>query len=548
MPLAVEDAREDPRTRGHLAIGALGVIAYLAVPLALPGGCVIGSLCVVDVAPRPWSAEDVQAITDLSGAVMAEFAAGLQLRELNAASEALHKSEAFLRSMFEASADCIKVIERDGTLSFLNGRGQCAMEIDDFSGVDGVEWAMLWPPGARDQVRAAVAAGLAGTPSRFEGFCPTAKGTPRWWDVSLAPIAGLHGGPSRLIAISRDITERKRTEAVLNESEDRQRELQAELLHVSRLSAAGEMASALAHELNQPLTAIASAVKAAQRMLTASHTDAAAELDLREAMDLTAEQALRAGQIIRRLREFVTRGGEVEKRMEDLAKLAEDAGALALLGARERSVRVTFHFAPRLPRVLVDRIQIQQVILNLIRNALDAMASDKDGMPRERTLVLEAHPRRVRHDRGQHRRHWARPCGGGRGLPVRPVRLHQEGRHGHGPGHLPLDHRGAWRAALGRTQSWARHRVPLHAPDGWAGWDARWGARWDARWDDGEGRCRSRRTAGGRRSTSLTMMRPFAGPWRCCSVLRPLAPRPIRPAWPCSMPCPPSSGAVGIAS
>ena len=392
LPLAVEDARQDPRTRGHLAIEALGVIAYLAVPLALPDGCVIGTLCVIDLAPRPWSAEDERAITDLSGAVMAEFAAGQQLRELHAAGDALRESEAFLRSMFEASADCIKVIEADGTLSFMNGQGQCAMEIDDFGTAKGREWAAFWPPDIQTQVRAAVAGGLAGVPARFEAFCPTAKGTPRWWDVSVAPIAGLDDAPARLIAVSRDITERKRTEAELSGSEERLRVLQAELLHVSRLSAAGEMASSLAHELNQPLTAIASAVKAAQRMLTPARSDAAVEAELREAMDLTAGQALRAGQIIRRLRDFVTRDGEVEKRLEDLAKLAEDAGALALLGAKERGVRVGFRFAPQLPSVLVDRIQIQQVMLNLMRNAMEAMASETDGTPGLRTLTVEARP------------------------------------------------------------------------------------------------------------------------------------------------------------
>lgn len=392
LPLVVEDTRCDPRTVGHLAIEALGVIAYLAMPLALPDGCVIGALCVIDLAPRCWSAQDQQALADLAGAVMAELAAGLQLRDLKLASVALRESEAFLRSMFQASADCIKVIERDGTLSYLNGRGQCALEIDDANTVLGTEWALLWPHDIRDQVRAAVASGLSGIPVQFEAFGPTAKGTPRWWDVSVAPIANLDGPPARLISVSRDITERRRTEAVLSESGQRLRELQAELLHVSRLSAAGEMASALAHELNQPLTAIATAVRAAQRMLPSLLDNMAAEADLREAMDLTAEQALRAGQIVRRLRDFVTRDGDVEKRMESLTKLVEDAGVLALVGARERGVRVGFGFAQHLPPVLVDRIQIQQVIINLIRNALEAMASEGDGAPRRHELALEASP------------------------------------------------------------------------------------------------------------------------------------------------------------
>jgi two-component system sensor kinase FixL len=165
---------------------------------------------------------------------------------------------------------------------------------------------------------------------------------------------------------SRDLTERQATQA-------RTQELQAELAHVSRLSAAGAMASALAHELNQPLTATASAVRAARRMLaTARLTNVPPALG--EALDLAAEQALRAGHIIQRLREFVGRGGEADRRLEALPKLIEDASALALIGAREIGLHVSFRIAAGLPLVLADRVQIQQVLVNLIRNAAQAMA------------------------------------------------------------------------------------------------------------------------------------------------------------------------------
>ena len=105
-----------------------------------------------------------------------------------------------------------------------------------------------------------------------------------------------------------------------------------------------------------------------------------------------AEQALRAGQILRRLRDFVSSDGEVDKQVEDLAKLAEDAGALALAGAKERGIHVSFRFDPRLPPVLVDRIQIQQVLLNLIRNALEAMQQEVAGdkAPHRRELTVTA--------------------------------------------------------------------------------------------------------------------------------------------------------------
>ena len=171
----------------------------------------------------------------------------------------------------------------------------------------------------------------------------------------------------------RDLTERQRTEARLHE-------LQSELVHVSRLTAMGEMASTLAHELNQPLSAIANYMKGSRRLLEKS-SDSTAAL-LREAMDKASEQALRAGQIIRRLRDFVARG-ESEPRVENVRKLVEEASALALVGARNQGVRVRFEFDPAADLVLADRVQIQQVLLNLMRNAVEAMeTSDR----RELTL------------------------------------------------------------------------------------------------------------------------------------------------------------------
>ena len=161
----------------------------------------------------------------------------------------------------------------------------------------------------------------------------------------------------------RDVTERQQTQARLQE-------LQSELVHISRLTAMGEMASALAHELNQPLSAIANYMKGSRRLLENSPGENATLL--RDAMDKAAAQALRAGEIIRRLRDFVARG-ESERRVEDVKKLIEEASALALVGAKDKGVRVQFQFDPRIEFVLADKVQIQQVLLNLMRNAIEAM-------------------------------------------------------------------------------------------------------------------------------------------------------------------------------
>jgi two-component system, LuxR family, sensor kinase FixL len=171
----------------------------------------------------------------------------------------------------------------------------------------------------------------------------------------------------------RDLTERQKTETRLQE-------LQTELVHISRLTAMGEMASALAHELNQPLSAIANYMKGARRLFE-NRTDPDSLL-IRDAMDKAAEQSLRAGQIIRRLREFVARG-ETERRIESISKLIEEANALALVGAKEHGVRVRLHIDPAHDLVFVDKVQIQQVLLNLIRNSMEAM----EGSVRRELLV-----------------------------------------------------------------------------------------------------------------------------------------------------------------
>ena len=165
----------------------------------------------------------------------------------------------------------------------------------------------------------------------------------------------------------RDLTERQNTEARLQE-------LQSELVHISRLTAMGEMASTLAHELNQPLSAISNYLKGSRNLLEDRSDENSTTI--RNALDKAADQAMRAGQIIRRLRDFVSRG-ETERRAESIGKLVEEASALALVGVKDRGIHVRFEFDPSVDQVLADRVQIQQVLLNLIRNAMDAMETSE---------------------------------------------------------------------------------------------------------------------------------------------------------------------------
>jgi two-component system, LuxR family, sensor kinase FixL len=170
-----------------------------------------------------------------------------------------------------------------------------------------------------------------------------------------------------------DVTDRKR-------AEERERELQAELLHVSRLAAMGQIASIIAHELNQPLAAVVNYVEGCRSLLESSeNTDAGL---IRDALAQVSQQALHAGQILRRVRGFIGRRS-CERERVNIADLLHQASTLAIVGAKPNSstVSVRSNGAPQF--VLGDKTQLQQVVFNLVRNAVEAMQESE-----QRELLL----------------------------------------------------------------------------------------------------------------------------------------------------------------
>ncbi|MBO9376140.1 PAS domain S-box protein [Sphingomonas histidinilytica] len=172
------------------------------------------------------------------------------------------------------------------------------------------------------------------------------------------------GGEPVFTGFIRDLSEAVRME-------ERIEDLRSDLIHVARVSAMGTMASTLAHELNQPITAVVNYVETVRDMLADPKAEDMAVI--REALEESASEAMRAGQIVRRLREYVARG-DVEKTVENLPALIDVAAKLGLIGAQERGVELRFDVDPLAGPVLVDRVQIQQVLINLMRNAIEAMA------------------------------------------------------------------------------------------------------------------------------------------------------------------------------
>lgn len=290
---------------------------------------------------------------------------GARRRAAAAAAADLTAREAHLKSILETVPDAMVVIDDRGNIQSFSTAAERLFNYRPEE-VLGRNIKILMPSPYREQHDGYLARYLATGERRIIGIGRVVVGERKGgstFPMELS-VGEMKSSNQRFFTgFIRDLTERQQTEARLQE-------LQSELVHVSRLTAMGEMAQALAHELNQPLSAIANYMKGSRRLLEArSDTDSER---IREAMDKAAEQSLRAGQIIRRLRDFVARG-EGERRMESLSKLVEEASALALVGAKEQGVRVRFQFDPLVDLVLADKVQIQQVILNLMRNAVEAM-------------------------------------------------------------------------------------------------------------------------------------------------------------------------------
>jgi two-component system, LuxR family, sensor kinase FixL len=296
------------------------------------------------------------------------FGASTVARDITAAKRAqtaLEEREAHLRSVLDTVPDAMIVIDNQAMMRSFSTTAERLFGYTEAE-VIGKNVSMLMPSPYREQHDGYLARYFATGERRVIGRGRVVVGLRRdgsTFPMELSVGEMQSGGRRSFTGFVRDLTERQETQRRLQD-------LQSELIHISRFTAMGEMASTLAHELNQPLTAVASYLNGCRRVLE-SKNDLESVM-VRDAIERAAEQALRAGQIIRRLRQFVSRG-ESERLPENLAKLIEEASALALVGIKEAGVRVNFAFDPRVTFVLVDKIQIQQVILNLLRNAIEAM-------------------------------------------------------------------------------------------------------------------------------------------------------------------------------
>lgn len=276
------------------------------------------------------------------------------------------EAEAHLRSILATVPDAMVVIDEHGSILSFSAAAEKMFDYREDE-VVGRNVKMLMPSPDRERHDQYLTNYLTTGKRRIIGIGRVTTGLHR--DGSTFPMELSVGeawlGKRRIFTgFIRDLTERQQTLLRLQD-------LQSELAHVGRVSEMGTLASSLAHELNQPLTAVATYCESARDLLE-NDPDAETLAMVREALDEAAEQAVRAGQIVRRLRDFMS-NGEMERRVESLQRLMNEANALALVGSREHGIDVQLSLDSRADLVFVDRIQVQQVLVNLIRNAIDAM-------------------------------------------------------------------------------------------------------------------------------------------------------------------------------
>jgi len=283
----------------------------------------------------------------------------------------LRASEEFNRGILESAPDCIITLDLDGRLLSMNTPGARLMEIDDFSSFDGVDWLDFWQGADREAAIAAVETAKTGKTGRFQGFSPTAKETPKWWDVIVAPIRNPQGRVVKLLATSRDITalhevetERQRIEqerARLLKVEQRAR---AQAEEANRIK--DEFLATVSHELRTPLNAILGWAS----LLRGGEMDDA-EID--RALETIERNASAQNRLIEDLLDvsrIITGKLRLERQTVDLASVIEAALEAARPAAEGKQITLESNLDSQVVKVFADPQRLQQIVWNLLSNAV----------------------------------------------------------------------------------------------------------------------------------------------------------------------------------
>jgi PAS domain S-box-containing protein len=321
------------------------------------------------------------ALRDEHGNVTGWYGLGMDIQDRKTAEqerERLLQLERQAERELQLTIDTIPAIVmrhgRDGSPEFLNQTGRTYIGLSQDS-LQGQRWAVAIHPDDLSKVEAAWRAHLpTGRPFEMEQRLRRADGEYRWFLIRRVPLRDENGQVIRWYAAAHDIDDQKRAERGLQTA-------QAELAHVTRVTTLGELSASIAHEINQPLAAIVANAEAALRLLSRDVPDIP---EAQAGITDVSKDARRAGEVIWRIRDF-SKKAHPQMMQLDINEVVEEAAKLIRHEALQHGVRIHLEFASDLPPVRGDRIQLQQVVVNLAVNGMEAMTSVQDG---ERMLIV----------------------------------------------------------------------------------------------------------------------------------------------------------------
>ena len=293
-----------------------------------------------------------------------------------AAKDSLRSAERRFRAVFDQQYQLASILSPDGVVLETNEKSLEIAGPERETIVGAKFWEVPWwchSTDLQDRMRDAVRKAASGKTERFEATCSCGPVTPTTLDFSIRPIKDKTGRVVFLVTESRDISEQKLAEEEARQHRER-------IAHVSRLSTLGEMAAGIAHEINQPLTAISLFAQAGRRLIESGNVEKMGEVCTK-----LNEHALRASDVVERM-QTMARQGENNKEIVDCNELMESAVKLAESEARIHDMRIEFEKGSDLPPISVDGVQIQQVALNLLRNGMEASVAGDSGDDRSVTL------------------------------------------------------------------------------------------------------------------------------------------------------------------
>jgi PAS domain S-box-containing protein len=297
------------------------------------------------------------------GQAMRMSGVDLDITDRKHTEEALRHSEEFRKRVLDSSSDCIKVLDLDARLLYMNAGGMCLLEIDDLTSYLNAQWLCFWQDEAREEAEAAIAAAKAGGLGRFQGFCATAKGTPKWWDVVVAPIWDGAGKVIQLLSTSRDITDRKQAEIERDRILQLKQAALAESERVNRIK--DEFLAVLSHELRSPLNPILGWTK----LLQTGRLDPAKSV---AALATIERNALAQTQLIDDLLDMarVLRGKlSLNVTAVNLLPTIESAIDTVQTAATAKSIEIR-PVLSNIGQVSGDAVRLQQIVWNLLSNAV----------------------------------------------------------------------------------------------------------------------------------------------------------------------------------